>query len=230
MPSLRLGFLTITFAIVSLALIKVILEPKTVSKAREYQPYTFPQSVPLSQWKLNKTESLSARKKDDKEFFGGKRYQYKRDRLQVDINMYYLVNTTGNVNDFLKNHYFDNTSGKSPGSGLVVRQQPNIGFYNVFLYDKKIQIVSCINPRGGATANISQFFLNRRRYDYSSNSEGWQKWVSWFLGQEELQDRRCMWSHLSMPVGNLPPQKAFMEIEKVWFSWYDWWQNNFPKA
>ncbi|PSB04817.1 cyanoexosortase A system-associated protein [Merismopedia glauca] len=228
MPSLRLSFLTLTFIGVFVVLVKVILEPKAGTNLVKYNPYTFPESIPITQWKFDKSQSIMPGKKDDGQFFGARNYQYSQNQLKVNIDMHYLVNTTGNVNTFLKDYYFKNPSDKNPD--LKVKQQPDIGFYNIFLYDKKIQIISCINPRGGATANVSQFFLNRQRYDYTNKNGGWNKLISWFLGQEELQDRRCMWTHLSMPIGNLPPEKAFVEIEKVWFSWYDWWQMNFPRA
>jgi cyanosortase A-associated protein len=228
MLSPRLSFLILTFVGVSVVLVKVIAEPKVSNNLVKYNAYSFPEKVPLSQWKLNKSEAISPVKKDDKEFSAAKRYQYSKNGLNVNIDMHYLVNTTGNVNNFLKDYHFKISSEKNPS--LRVKQQEKVGFYNFFLHDKKIQIVSCINPNGGATANVSQFFLNRQRYDYANNNRGGNKLVSWFLGQEELQDRRCLWTHLSMPIGNLPPEKAFLEIEKVWFSWYDWWQLNFPKA
>jgi cyanosortase A-associated protein len=228
MPYLRLSFLGLTFISVLVVLFKVILEPKSGNNLVEYTPYQFPDTVPLAQWKLEKSQPISPPEKDDKQFFGAKNYQYSQNQLQVNIDMHYLVNTTGNVNTYLKDYYLKTSTEKDPK--VRVKQEPKIGFYNVFLYDEKIQIVSCINPRGGATANVSQFFLNRQRYDYANNKAGGNKLISWLLGQEELQDRRCMWAHLSMPIGNLPPEKAFGEIEKVWFSWYDWWQMNFPRA
>jgi cyanosortase A-associated protein len=228
MPSLRLSFLTLTFVSVFAVLLKVAIEPKAGTNLAKYNPYVFPETIPLAQWKLEKSQAVNPPKTEDKQFFGGKNYQYSRDKVKVNIDMHYLVNTTGNVNTYLKDYYFKKSSEKHPN--LRVKEAPKVGFYNVFLYEEKIQIVSCINPSGGATANVSQFFLNRQRYDYSNNNGGGNKLVSWFLGQEELQDRRCMWAHLSMPVGNLPPEKAFEQIEKVWFSWYDWWQTNFPRA
>jgi cyanosortase A-associated protein len=53
--------------------------------------------------------------------------------------------------------------------------------------------------------------------------------VPWLLGQIKLQDRRCLWAQMSIPLDQKTPTDANKILETAWISWHQWWQKNFPK-
>lgn len=208
--------LAVTFSSVFLVLGKIVLSPYAGS--RTVTSFVFPPVVPLSGWQSLPSHALSDRSSNHLNYISGRQYQYTQKDLPLNIEMRYVVNTTGDVKDFLKTYTFIPSSP-------VLRQQEGIGFYGLFAYQGKAYLSSCVNPRGGSTVTARQFKQNRNTYDLPS-----ERLLPWFLGQTNLKDERCLWANLSIPLRNSSPESAYQFLEKAWSSWYQWWHPRFPKT
>ena len=212
--NLRLSLLAITLSSALSVLPKVTL----YSAANRYpvSSFTFFQAVPLSGWQLLSSTPL-ATQKERPEYLSGKRYQYMHANVPLTIEMRYLNNTSGEVKDLVESY-------TSIPASIKLHHRTGIGYYSVFTYQQKAYLSSCINSRGGSTVTQRQFNQNRHTYDVQIN-----RLLPWLLGQEKLEDKRCLWTHLSSPVKN-SSFEAFQLLEAAWFDWYKWWYLRFPKS
>ncbi|GAA6618950.1 cyanoexosortase A system-associated protein [Scytonema sp. NUACC26] len=206
----RLPILALTFSMTFLVLGKILLlkpEKVTVSSS------IFSEQVPLPKWQFKKNGSLPNPKKIHLELITQKHYEYTRNNLPLDLEMRYV--TEGNVPMLIKEF-------TSITSSTTVRQQKGIGYYGVGIDQKRAYLSACINPYGNSTFTEEQFNQNRFHYEIQP-----QHLLSWLLGQKQLQHKRCLWTHLSIPLNNSSPEAAYQVLENVWFSWYQWWQPRF---
>lgn len=213
--NIRISFLAITLIGVLLVLAKSILIPaenKQVASA-----FVFPLTVPLTGWQTLPSSSLN--QKTQPNYLSGRQYKYTQQDLPLNIEMRYVVNTVGDVKEFVKQ------TTKIPLTKVIQRQQAGIGFYNLFTYQEKAYLSSCINPRGGTTVTDRQFKQNRNTYDLQFN-----RLLPWLLGEEKLKDNRCLWTHLSVPLKHTTPDNAYQKLETAFFSWYQWWEVRFPPS
>lgn len=185
--------------------------------------FTFPPEVPLSKWQLLESRPLAsslANQADTYEAVSSSRqYQYAQDRQQLKVEMSYVAGTLGDFQTYLKRY---TPQWQSIQQNL--RHQAGVGFYNLFVYQGRSHLVACINPRGGSTVTSSQFSANRYTYDLQP-----ERLLPWFLGQESLLDRRCLWAHLSTSLQSKSVEKTYSVLEEAWQSWYHWWQPRFPQ-
>lgn len=221
---LRIPLLILTCANVLFVFGRSILDP-TIGK-RTLTPFVFPSVVPLAQWQLVASQPLKANTVESSSFgkleLPGRQYRYIQNGLPLDIKTRYEVETDGDVKEFIKSHAGIRLSLNQPG--LVVRQHPQLGFYGVYVYQKRAYLDACINSRGGSTFTTEQFRYNRMHYDVQFN-----RVLAWLFVQQPLNDRRCLWSHLSIPLNQSSPSSAVVILEKAWESWYKWWSPRFPK-
>lgn len=235
---LRIPLLVFTFANVFFVFGKSILDP-TIGK-RTITPFVFPQVVPLPQWQLVASQPLENQTVERPPFgklvLPGIHYSYVKNNLHgsskdvprpsslapLDIKMRYEVETDGDVKRFIKDNTAIQFSLNQPSP--VVRQREGLGFYALFVYEKRAYLDACINPRGGSTFTQEQFSYNRINYDVQFN-----RLVLWVLGYQGLRDNRCLWTHLSIPLNQSSPETAYVILEDAWFSWYQWWQTRFPR-
>lgn len=211
--NLRVPFLALTCSAVFLVLGKSVFYP--ASDNRTVAPFTFPPSIPLPGWQPLATQPLTEQVGKNPKYIAGQRYQYAQEDLQLDIEMHYLVDTVGDIQDLVK-------TGDAQKSSI--RQQAQTGFYTVFTDKDKAYLRSCINPKGPATVNDRQFKQNRNFYDIQS-----PRLLLWLIGQEKLKDERCLWANLSIPLKGSSPEAAYQHLEAVWFPWYQWWHTRFPE-
>lgn len=209
---LHLSILAVTFSITLLVLGRVILLPKP-EKATDSS--IFSEKISLEQWQFKKNESLPKPKKLYLELIAQKRYQYIRNNLPLDIEMRYV--TDGNVPKLIKKF-------TSIASSSTVQKKEGIGYYGLGIDQKRAYLSACINPYGNSTFTEEQFNQNRFHYEMQP-----KHLLSWLLGQQQLQHKRCLWSHLSIPLNNSSPETAYQVLESVWFSWYQWWQPRFSQ-
>jgi len=221
---LRIVLLILTFANIVLVLGRSILDP-TIGK-RTVTPFVFPPVVPLPQWQLVTSQPLKneivERPPFTKVVLSGRQYHYLQNGLNLDIEMRYEVGTEGNVKHLIKEKTAIQLSLAHPL--LVLRQQQGIGSYGLFVYQKRAYLDACINSRGGSTFTEEQFRANRIQYDVQFN-----RLLPWLLGQQELRDQRCLWTHLSIPLNQSSPESSYHILENAWFSWYKWWLPHFPQ-
>ncbi|NEO99884.1 MAG: cyanoexosortase A system-associated protein [Symploca sp. SIO2E9] len=213
---LRIPFLTITCSGVLLVLGKLIVAPNS----NEYtaKPFVLPSEVPLTQWQSLPSQSLFTPIVWQPNLMTSRNYQYQQKDLSLDIEMRYLVPTSGNVKTLLQ------TYTAIPAS-TEIRHQEEVGFYYLLVDEQRAYLSSCINPRGKTTVTPQQFTENGNRHDLRLN-----RLLPWLMGEVQLRDRRCLWTNLSIPVEDTSPSEAYQILEKAWFSWYQSWQPRFPKS
>lgn len=191
----------------------VLLSPKD---KQTVTPFIFPQEVPLPQWQFTISRPLPQPTKKIYKVIAQKHYRYINNNLPLDIEMRYL--TDGDVVRFLRDFTFISSSA-------IVRQREGVGYYGLGVEKQQAYLSACINPQGVSTFTNEQFHQNL--YSHAMKP---QRLLSWVLSQKQLQDNRCLWTHLSVPLKNSSPQAAYQVLENAWLSWYQWWQPRFPKS
>lgn len=221
MEKVRISLLAVIFGSACFVLARTIL-PAPVTGKSTITSFVFPTAVPLPQWQPSLSRSLAGSLNKGPKSLSGRHYQYTQKNLTVDIEMRYMVKTHGNVKSFIEKYYsLPLSSGQTT---LVLRQQEKIGFYNLFTYQQRAYLSSCINSRGGSTVTAPQFRRNRLLYDMHLS-----RLFPWLIGQGSVRDRRCLWAHLSVPLKNSSPEDAYRILETAWEPWYQWWFPRFPK-
>lgn len=211
---LRIPFLAFTLSGVLFVLGTIVLLP--TKDKQTVTAFTFPQEVPLPQWQFTISRPLPQPTKKIYQVIAQKHYQYLNKNLVLDIEMRYLKD--GDVVQFLRDFTFIS-------SPAVVRQQQGVGYYGLGVEKQRAYLSACINPQGGSTFTNEQFNQNLHTHAIQP-----KRLLSWILSQEQLQDNRCLWAHLSVPLKNSSPEAAYQVLEKAWFSWYRWWEARFPKS
>lgn len=209
----RIPVLALTFSSVFLVLGKVILHPNAEKTA--LSSFVFPEAVPLSQWQLNTKSTQPTLTKNHSDLIAQKHYQYIQKDQLLDIEMRYV--TIFDVNKLISEY-------TSISSSAVVRQREKVGYYGLGVDKGRAYLSACINPQGNSTFTYQQFSQNRSLYD-----RPWQRLLPWLMGKKPIEDKRCLWAHLSIPVHNSSPDQSYKKLENAWFDWHEWWQPRFPK-
>ncbi len=213
-----------TLAGVFFTICRFILDPTAGN--RPVTPFTFPSVVPLPGWQPLESRPLvspiaSSSVDIHEADLTSRQYRYSsQNHQQMEIEMHYVAGTLGNFQGYLEGFSQIRWQSTLPQN---LRHHEGVGFYSLFVHQGRSHLIACINPRGGSTVTNTQFLANRRTYDLQL-----QRIVPWLLGKESLLDRRCLWSHLSIPL-----HKASVDtrpvLEKAWWSWYQWWRSRFPQ-
>lgn len=208
----RQMLLALTFAGVFFTLGRFSLN--STAGNRPVTAFAFPSVVPLPGWQLLESHPLAETSPPDsyEVVLASQKYRYRQNNQQMEIQMRYVVGTLGQFH------------GYYPKDDSSLLQQEGVGFHSLFVYQGRSHLSACINPRGGSTVTIAQFFANRYIYDLQL-----RRLIPWFLGKESLLDRRCLWAHLSTPLNQVSTKTTYLVLEKVWRSWYQWWSPRFPK-
>jgi cyanosortase A-associated protein len=181
------------------------------STEQEQLSFVLPSDVPLPGWQLLDSRAVVNP--------SGRIYQYRRNNLQVKLEVYYVTDAEANQDLFRQ---------YSPSSLLAnvptLVQHNQQGFYSLSVEQSRAYLRTCINPRGESTITYDQFVRNRYLDDLK-----FSRLLPWLLGQVSLRDHRCLWTHLSIPVKGESPQPAYRNLEKVWTPWHKWWQEQFPE-
>jgi len=205
---MRISGLAVTLAGVWFVFGKFLTDP-TLGRPT---PYAFPQAVPLPNWQPA-SEPGTARNQQ--------RYRYIRGEETLVIEMRYLIDTNGDFKQFIKDH----TSISAPATEILksVRYRDGVGFYGLSHYRGQAYLSACIPPMGQSTVTREQFRQTLAAHDRQPS-----RLLAWVLAQGDLRDRRCLWSHLSIPTTDRSPEAAYQELETTWFAWYRWWKPRFP--
>jgi cyanosortase A-associated protein len=188
----RLPFLIFTFGVILCVTGRVML----LEKSRN--PFIFPEALFLPQWQLKASNNLAKPIKHS-ELINQKHYRYVKHDLPLDIEMRY-------VNYFDVNKLIDKYTNIS--ANPIVRQQKGIGYYGLLFDKQRAYLSACINPQGNSTFSYQQFKENRRLYDQRE-----KRFLPWLLG-EEIENNRCLWAHLSVPLNN-SPDTAYKTLENA---------------
>ncbi len=212
----RLSLLAITLGGVLLVAGKVVFYPSAHKHLAT--PFEFPESVPLADWKLDKSAPLEI--SDNSEVKAARKYEYQKNSMALEIEMRYVVDARGDVEDMMKLY---TVLKSSPGKLALVNTQ-GAGFHGILQQKNRLYLSSCINSRGGATVTYEQFRYNRNTRDWYPN-----RILFWLLGRGDIRDRRCLWTQMSVPLDKKTPEDAKKILENAWVSWYGWWQPRFPE-
>jgi len=216
---LRTLLLSTTFFGVLLVLGKTFFFPLESRNTRI--SFDFPTAVPLESWHPIANTSMKSWSESftylQSDQLIEQYYRYTRDNIPLEIRMYYVNGTDGSTNLWLKDAVIDNSAvvPQLP----VIRQDEEIGFYTLFANTEQAYLSSCINRFGRATVTSEQFARNLNLYTLNL-----ERIIPWLLGQQELRDKSCLWTTLSIPLQNSSPDIAYQTLEEAWESWYRWWK------
>ncbi|BAU14344.1 hypothetical protein LEP3755_48910 [Leptolyngbya sp. NIES-3755] len=161
--------------------------------------FEIPQTLNLPNWSL---QSSSAINENQSNFQSGKIYQYQQNQTAIDIEVRHIVNTDGDVRDYLQ-VYQSIALSTSP----TVRYKD--GYYAIFTHQNRSYLSACINPKGESTFTGVQFARNRNLYDIRLD-----RIVPWIFSATSLRDERCLWVQLSTL------NRDREGLEKTWFDLY----------
>ncbi len=220
----RQMLLALTFVSVFFSLGRFSLDPTAGN--RQVTPLTFPSVVPLQGWQLLESrpqaEPITRVHNSWEAVLATHKYRYKQNNQQMEIQMRYVVGTSGELHS-----YFQNYASIQLHDGQLLqnlRQQQGVGFYSLFVYQRRSHLSACINPRGSSTVTSAQFLANRYTYDRHL-----RRLVPWLLGKESLPDKRCLWADLSIPLNKESAQTTYPVLTQAWWFWYQWWNPRFPQ-
>lgn len=223
---IRTSILVATCLSVFAVLGKSLLIPDTARDRPAPPPLAFPNSIPLTGWQAASSRSLDQIPNDpiaEQRLLSGHIYDYQRDDLTLQIQMYYTVDSSGNVLGFLR-RYTSVPRSVAGASNRIERQQPGVGHYILFVHQQQAYLTSCINPRGGSTVTAPQFQRNRYTYDIRVD-----RLLRWLLFSDNIRDFRCLWVNMTIPLKAASPEAAYAVLEAVWTPWHQWWQPRFPE-
>lgn len=188
--------------------------------------FIFPNQVPLSFWNQREKKNLSIEEldinfgKQPNAIISGKRYQYVRDNLIIDADIFYVVNTRGNVSKLIETR---TQISEDALNQQKIKKSDDIGFYSIFRDDKFVYLSSCLNPQGKSTVTSKQFSENLNQVKLIPSLLG-----KWLVGKASIRDRRCLWIHLSLPL-NSEISNTEKILESAWLDLVQWWTPNFPQ-
>ena len=196
-----------------------------VVSQQQTRPVHLDSELPLSDWDFLSSAPLKPSENGKKKNSPGRRYRYQKQNRSLSIQMRYVPDPFTHNSDIpLLVQDFTDISSVTVTEGSTLRQ-PNIGFYTLFSDGESAHLSSCINPRGGSTVTSKQFIQNRLIYDLQPN----RLW-GWILGQHPLQDKRCLWTDLSIPLDDAAPASLYPVLKEAWFDWYAVWKPRFPEG
>lgn len=144
--------------------------------------FEIPQTLDLQNWLL---KSSSVINDNQSTFQSGKNYQYQHKQNTIDIEIRHIVNTDGDIRDYLQVY-----------QSIALTQPPTVqnknGFYGFFTHQNRTYLSACINPKGESTFTGVQFVRNRNLYDIRLD-----RIASWLFSSTSLRDERCLWVQLS---------------------------------
>lgn len=184
------------------------LNSGTVAIASTYPSVILPLSEPPRKDLINKEVRVAYQQ-----------YQLPNSRSPIDIGISYIINTRGEVNNYLQQY-----TSLTPE---IIASQTNknlskVGYHILFTDQNRAYLNSCISPRSPSNINHQQFSQNRYHNDLDFNI-AWK----WLRGTASIRDRRCLWVNISTPI-NSDTQTAYQQLETAWKDLYQWWLSNFP--
>lgn len=186
----------------------------------------FSEEIALSGWRFQDVQPLLDRagepltEKNSAELLAAETYTYQRDNYQLEIDMHYLIHLDPNLRNLMLK--YEKETPKSPFLSTI--QENEFGYYSLFAEQDNTYLSSCINPRGETTVTVAQFTQNRYTHDLKVD-----RLIPILMGQATLQDARCLWVHMTLPIKpGQSQEETFQMLETTWADWYTAWQPRFP--
>lgn len=171
----------------------------------------FPEEISLSGLPVHSSDLPQHFDANQLQTIPGKSYTYNQNDSSVNIQVHYIP-TGQNVKTLLKKYTY------LPHQSIEVLQQEKVGSYGVLVHQDELHLSSCITPKGSIIASNADFHQSYPAFQLIYN-----RLVFWLLGEKPIVENICLWSHLSIPISDSSPEKAYLTLEKVWFSWYEHW-------
>jgi len=223
---LRNGFLATISLGIALVTVYAIADPRVGN--RRVADFEFSDEIPLTDWQFLSSESLAitTELEDNRESIeAAKRYLYKKDQLDLVLEIRYLVGTRGNLASLLMEYLEFSPAAIATKK---VKKIPEVGSYLLLqkptsenIHDNHLS--SCLTSLNYSIADQQEFsqILNQVKL---TPRLLWD----WVWGKDSLRDRRCLWVHITL----LAPGKELNsgeDLEKVWLELNQWLKPRFPQ-
>jgi cyanosortase A-associated protein len=205
-----------------------LLNHPTKSNLSAPNTFDFPQTISLVNWQMLESKPLTAHSFPNGMVAKGQHYRYQHSPHPIEIEVRYITDGIANrptVDGMLP------IFTKIPATILqanTMKQQPNLGFYSLFVDRDTAYLSTCINPQGITTVTGDQFHTNSNPNLLSNLPIA--RFLPWLLGQQTLRDSRCIWTVLSTKIDRSTPDDSIKILEKIGVNWIHWWKVNFPAA
>ena len=217
---IRFVVLGLLFGQILLTLGRGIVTSAPIKEKNAIDNFSFPENVPLPGWQIVSSASLPHSGNPNLDSLASRNYQYSQDDLLLNIEMRYLKVGDGDIQKWIKSY-------KSLPTSFTVYREEGIGAYALLVHHHKINLSSCINPRGESTVTTQQYFRNKFLSDINLPRFG-----SWLIGRHTLIDKRCLWTHISLDnsTSQFQTNEIYRRLKTAWTSWHYWWQKNYPQS
>jgi len=157
-------------------------------------------------WQQITVKSLPLLRSDDllgfEGILGSRNYKYSRDFQQLDVTVYYIVNTGMNQM---------NVWAEQLTTGQL---QDNFGDYILTNDHLQAHLFRCINSRGETIITWN----DRNNYDITID-----RLTAWLLNKDLLSDQYYACIKLSTPLNATENKQAYQLLKSVWYSNYKTW-------
>ena len=191
-----------------------------------FSPQHFPEQINLPGWQSHSGSFPKHFKEYQLQTIPKKSYQYTQDISFANTSIGYAEESSVSLSVNIQMHYLQEEQDVKtllrkytslPPQSLTVLSREDIGSYGVLVHQDQLHLSSCITPQGSSIVDRG---FNRHYPALQLLSD---RLVFWLLGEKPLVENVCLWSHLSIPLVDSSPEKAYLTLEKVWLSWYKHW-------
>jgi cyanosortase A-associated protein len=210
-------------------LVTVITHHPHKSTLREPKTFNFPEKLQLPDSPILASKQLPVYAFKNGMMATGMSYHYRHNSQPIEIEARYITDGVANppTTDAMLTAFT-----QMPATVIdraVMKEQPGVGFYGLFVDRKTAYLTTCINPQGITTVHRDQFLNNSHPNPLGSGIR-FDRLLPWLLGQQTLRDSRCIWTLLSTPIDAAAPDATIKTLETAGMTWIRWWQVHFPSV
>lgn len=205
-----------------------IINTPTKSTLNQAAAFEFPQTITLADTQMLDSKPLAPHKFENGMVAVGQSYHYQHRPKPIEIEIRYITDgvSTRPTVDYLLPIFKQIPLAAIQSNNM--KQQPNLGFYSLFVDKKTAYFSTCINPKGITTVTGDQFHSNSNPSPLAGIPV--ERLLPWLMGKQTLRDSRCMWTVLSTPIDRATPDATIKTLETIGVNWIRWWQVHFPAA
>jgi cyanosortase A-associated protein len=198
--------------------------------------FALPDAAPLDNWQLTDSEAISTTPQPIEgdqppleSVTVARRYQYTQGDRQLNLEMRYIPRSYGQIAAIIPAYTsIANQEFISENAADLQRSNQSIGSYNLFTYQNKAYLSTCINPQGQTTADQVAFLTNLRATQSLKDNV-----LPWAIGNAPLRDRRCLWVHMYVDLDrnqNISEQQAYATLEASLGNLSQWWRSQLQQS
>lgn len=215
----RSGLLALVFGVTVLLALRAIVRPEVARERTFAVAFDFPEAVPLENWQLQRQQPWSPPQERDRPLArarsAGVEYAYvapEGGQLQARVR---FISRAGNGNT---SRLLQTYTAVQPATVRIdTSYREGKGFYGFFIFAGEASILACINAQGDTTVTGQQFSQTITLKP--------ERLFPWLLGRQDLFDRSCLFSILSVPARPTETSlEDYPELEAAWLGWVARWQ------